>query len=222
MLQVLTGAGRRGWLGSEPWWKGDPNEGITRSSIEFDVPIGKVATALARALKPGRRTVSVIRVSGGKIEEVSEATVTAKVEAAKEAAKATDKDVVAATVALPERGCPAPAFEEAELKATRVLKAFLCSRQLADFEHRNAFVSVGADTGERYAITSRHATGLLAERRRSLYNLDRGMPLCVHDWTVPAAEEMLALNILLRTPGGETWLAGGTPGMEMPEFGRPG
>lgn len=32
---------------------------------------------------------------------------------------------------------------------------------------------------------------------------DEGVAYCVHDWSVPAAEEMLAIHLLLKLPGYE-------------------
>lgn len=124
------------------------------------------------------------------------------------AATGTDdaKPAVAATVARPTRGCPAPDFELAEQRATDVMCAFLDPEQLADFKSEQAFLSVGADTGHRYIITSRHARSVLAHTTRSLFDLDEQMPYCVHDWEVPAAEEMLALHAFLSVPGLESYL----------------
>lgn len=169
-------------------------------TLELAAPLLSVEKALVKALKP-RKTLSAFRVSGGKIEEVYDAVVPELVEKAKTA------EVVAATVEKPFRGCPEPDYEAAELKAGRVLAAFLTSEQLADFERENAFVAIGADTGHRYAVTSRHARGLLAQRRRAMYDLDEARPFCVHlDATLPAAEEMLAIFLFLSLPGWETYL----------------
>jgi hypothetical protein len=84
--------------------------------------------------------------------------------------------------------------------------AFLDDDQAEDFEDRNAFVSIGVETGHRYMVTSRHARDQLATWRRQLYDLDEGRPYCVHDYAVPAAEEMLALHLLLQIPGRESYL----------------
>ena len=85
------------------------------------------------------------------------------------------------------------------------LKA-LSPDQLADFARYNRFVSVGADTGHRYMVTSRQCTDGLLSFQRTLYDLDEERPLCVHDWSVPAAEEMLALHMMLGLPRWESYL----------------
>jgi hypothetical protein len=55
-------------------------------------------------------------------------------------------------------------------------------------------------------VTSRHARDQLATYHRSLYDLDDKVPLCVHDWDVPAPEEMLAIHVLLSLPGWELYM----------------
>ena len=116
--------------------------------------------------------------------------------------------VVATTVAAPVLGCPAPDFDQAEVRAAAVLRAFLTPEQLEDFRTEQAFVATGVDTGSRYIITSRHARTKLAQTTRSLFCIEESMPYCVHDWEVPAAEEMLALLVHLSLPGKELYLRG--------------
>jgi len=124
------------------------------------------------------------------------------------------KPKAAASIAAPVRGCPAPDFSKAELRAQGVLRTFLDPEQIADFNRYNKFVSIGQTTGNRYMITSRHATDELATYTRSLYDLDLKMPLCVHDWDVPASEEMLGLHVLLQLPGWESYLRVSEDNME--------
>ena len=86
--------------------------------------------------------------------------------------------------------------------------------QVSDFERRQSFVTTGATTGHRYAVTSRLARDGIAQYRRSLFDLDEGRAYCVHDWDVPPAEECLALHVFLRVPGGEKYLR------DVPDDGR--
>jgi len=187
--------------------------------ITLEAPIDQVQAILSKALKPGRKLLSVVRFTNGKMEETEgpyrtpalpqlpapEAITPQGVEPAHLVAEP-QKPMVGVTVAKPVLGCPAPDFEDADIMANRVLEKFLDSDQIADFRKYNSFVSIGQDTGHRYAVTSREARGRLASFRRSLYDLTERNPYCVHDWTVPAAEEMLALHLLLSVPGGESYL----------------
>jgi hypothetical protein len=209
-------------------------DSIKEQSLELKAPISKVQKILKNQLKPGRDQVSVVRFGGGKMQEMTErhlqaletdtpaadgppargaitaATSTTNTAEPQLAATGTDdtKPAVAATIARPVRGCPPPDFEQAEIRAEQVMSAFLTAEQLSDFKSDQAFVSTGADTGHKYIITSRHARTVLAETTRSLFDLDEQTPYCVHDWDVPAAEEMLALHVFLSIPGLETYLRG--------------
>lgn len=202
---------------------------IKEQSLALNAPISKVQKLLQKQLNPGRDHVSVVRFGGGKMQEMTERQLevletppgkhspelpTGEPQPQPElAATGTDdakpakpEKAAAVTVARPVRGCPPPDFEQAEIRAERVMCAFLDDGQIADFKSDQAFVSVGADTGHRYIITSRHARTRLAQTTRSLYDIDEQMPYCVHDWDVPAAEEMLALHCFLSIPGLETYL----------------
>ena len=112
---------------------------------------------------------------------------------------------VAATVAQPARGCPLPEFVKAEIRARQVLDVFLTPEQQADFRSQQRFVSIGA-SGRRYMISSRQA--LCGKFIRSLYDLTNDFPICTHDYTVPAAEEVLALHLMVSLPGQEDYARG--------------
>lgn len=131
------------------------------------------------------------------------------------------RKTVGASVAVPCKGCAMPAFPAHDVAATRVLSAFLTPAQLSDFHREQCFVATGAETAHRYLVSSRHAQGRRfgpwrLESAQSWktdrplaglpYDLDEGRTLCVHDWEVPAAEEMLATLVCLSLPGHEGYL----------------
>jgi hypothetical protein len=162
--------------------------------LEVDAPIAKIQRAIAKRLAKSRQVLSAVLFSNGTMSEV--------------------KDIVpegatkGVTVKQPTSGCPLPDFEIADIRATRVLRAFLTEEQRADFERHQRFVSVGIETGHRYLLTSRqhesYRTGV------GLRDLDEdGAIYCVHDWDVPAAEELLALHVHLQVAGGESYLRSG-------------
>ncbi len=212
---------KKGWAKSWPSWGAS-----SLPDVVLDAPIGKVAPILAKALKPGRKIVSAIRFEDGKMVEVSEAETTDDGKAAAkeggpyreegkivasaaskiEVPQPPPKPTAATSVAAPRLGCPAPDFAKAEIKARGVLGAFLSPDQIEDFQRYNRFISIGATTGHRYMITSRHARDSLSRYQRTLYDLDQEVALCVHDWDVPAAEEMLALHVCVSLPGYEVYV----------------
>lgn len=208
-------AEKKGWL-----TKG--HDLTTRTLTPLSAPTQTVANYIARQLKPGKKLVSAVMFANGRIEEVtgrtfdagpSEPTQTDK--SAKDsstsktstASKSSDsKPKAATTVAKPIKGCPPPNFSPARLRAMEVLMTFLTPEQQEDFLRYNRFISVGATTGHRYMITSRHAVDDLGRFTRSLFDLDEQVPLCVHDWEVPPEEELHMLNILVQLPGYEGFL----------------
>lgn len=212
---------------------------------ELAAPIEEVQRLIAKALKPGKKLVSAVKFSNGKLEETHEAIFPTRVPSGSSAAPSPQtvpatstgadsapptstpvgstesskaentagsaleakkpKPEKGTTVAAPTRGCPPPNFSPARLRAREVLTAFLTPEQREDFERHNRFITVGATTGHRYMITSRHATDTLRDVQRTLFDLDEQIPLCVHDWDVPPEEEMHALNILIQLPGWERY-----------------
>ena len=172
------------------------------SGFELAAPLLKVQKIISKVLKPDRKLLSVVKFSDGKMEELNEATFSDVIEGGGGQALAA-KPEAATTVAEPARGCPVPEFAQAEVRARRVLDVFLTPEQQADFRSRQQFLSRGADSGHLYMVTSRHA--LRGRFVRSLHDLDNDMPICTHDYTVPAAEEVLALHLMVSLPGRETF-----------------
>ena len=202
----------RGTLGRKPWASEQDFEAISSPSyrskagltITLATKIEDVQAVLAKALKPNRKLVTAVRFINGKIEEVREAkneegVVTPQLPAT--------PAVAATTVAAPVIGCPMPAFPEADVRANRVLEAFLDPQQIADYRSTGSFVTTGADTGRRYLVANRERPSLLARcGGRQLFDLEDQMVLCIHDWSVPPPEEMLALHLLLTLPGKESYV----------------
>lgn len=197
----------------------------------LDAPLEKVQKELVKRLKPNRTMITAVVFRDGGMAEVratddgfklvGEPTpqlpatpahpgpalreADAVLEPEKKPAKKKEAKA-ATTVAMPTQGCPAPDFVRAEIKARAVLNQFLNEEQREDFAKHNRFVSVGAQTGHRYMVTSRHNRQALERYVRSLYDLDEQMPYCVHDWAVPAAEEVLGIHLLLQLPQHEGYL----------------
>lgn len=153
---------------------------------------------LTRVLKRGEPTLQVVRFGGGRLEESDSL-------AEAEAAGAT----VAVATEVPKRGCPMPVFDptrEAEIRATRVLEAFMTPVQTADFNRLQAVGVRGADTGRRYVIS--HRFSRMASRRGIVFDLDRRRRCCVEPSQLRPAEEVLALMICLQLRNREReWLA---------------
>jgi hypothetical protein len=214
----------RPW-GSSPW--ATPEEFIPLDSptyleatggveVPLDAKLSTVRDFLAKQLKPTRKLVNAVVFKDGAIAEVAftepgegpEPEPPAPAPAPPETTpKPSRSPRAGATVANPTQGCPPPDFEYAEIRAAIVLEHFLTQDQIRDFRTYNRFVSVGVDTGHRYMLTSRlRRNELRSYAGRSLFDLDEGRAYCVHDWTIPAAEELLSLHVLLSLPGRESYL----------------
>jgi hypothetical protein len=190
-------------------YRGD--KGVT---VILNAPIEDVAKFLAKALKPSRKLLTAVKFADGRVEEIhsnmpkkaeeEEAPPVSEKKAKADAPKE-PTTAIAATVARPVNGCPMPAFPEADIRASRVLETFLTPDQIADYRSAGCFISVGADSGHRYLIGNRERPSLLQSKLggRQLFDLEEQHAICVHDWTVPPPEEMLALHLCISLPGHE-------------------
>lgn len=189
---------------------------LDRTDVEqhlvLDALIVDVHKVLSKPLKPMRKQVSAVRFTDGRIEEITNANIGLIVDAAGEETSRSEKPrrkpKAAVTVAQPVLGCPEPDFDEADVRATRVLEAFLTDEQREDYARHQQFLVTGGDTGHRYLLTSRHApkARFKLPSFQCVYDLDDERALCVHDWEVPAAEELLGLAMHLQIPGLETYV----------------
>ena len=182
--------------------KFDVDTGAGLGKIVVPKPVQKVEALLAKSMKRGRKLLSAVVFKNGRIEEID------RTEGGEVAALATvekSEPKAAVTVAQPALSCPVPEFERANVRATRVLREFLSPQQLEDFERTQSFLVTGADSGHKYVLTSRQAPAeqLAKVGGRSVYDVNRGYAVCVHDWTVPASEELLELALFLSMPGRE-------------------
>jgi len=230
---IAPGLFRDPWASVEDWTRiPDAFEvGIAKPvEITLAAPIMKIEKVLTRALRKDRSVVTVVSTKPGEYIELrtepleedhgaSPHRTPAPAPDAADASKAKpasavahpvgqDPAAVAVTVAKPVQGCPAPDFEDAQIRASDVLRAFLLPEQIRDFEKHQQFISIGALTGHRYAITSRHCRSKLFVQHRTVYDLDESRELCVHDWDLPPAEEMLTMHLMLSLPQHEGYIRG--------------
>ena len=167
---------------------------FTARLLEDEAPktCATIKNRLVKDLKPGRTMVDVVKFTSGEIIEHKVAVIPDAIKKPKKEGiikKAAKKAAAGVSVAVPTVGCPVPRLAKAELKARVVLNAFLTPEQREDFTRHNRFITWGAGTGHRYMVTSRHAKDTKArDVHGQLFDLDDDNPLCVHDYSVPAAE----------------------------------
>lgn len=223
---LRRGLFRRAWA-SPGDWEAMPAEAYRvgsrrRGHVVLSAPIQAIENFLTRRLRGRAETVSVAVTSRGSMHEIRAPDAEALEEDTnvipfrRPALVRPDEEVVAATtVRKPVVGCPAPDFVRAHDRATQVLRRFLSARQLRDFERHQQFMTVGAATGHRYLITSRHARTRLGRTTRTVYDYDEDRPCCVHDWGLPAPEEMLTMHLMLSLPDWEPYVRGLEDGEEV-------
>lgn len=185
-------------------WNGDPIIFGASGQFLLQAPLDEVRTQLVAYLKPESPVASFVRFADGKITEFGADDVAVPQIAGK---PKKEKPTKGTTVDRPTIGCPAPDFDRADIRATRVLKEFLTAQQLVEWNESNAFVCLGADSGHAYLVISRNRPEVLRRYGgRSVFDLDEQRPYCVHNWAVPAAEEVLGLALHLQTPGNESYV----------------
>jgi len=215
---------RKKWA-TEKAWDSMPNEAFaagrsTTHHVTLKAPITQIESFLTRQLRGVSDTVSVMITDRGSLYEIKaedRVTDTNVVpfrraapggDADVEEEKPKEKPVAATTVRKPAIGCPAPNFEDTIVRATQVLKTFLTSEQVEDYEHHQKFVTIGGASGRRYLLTSRHALSTHGYSSRTVRDIDRDRELCVHDWGLPAPEELLAMHLMLSMPEYEGYING--------------
>jgi hypothetical protein len=179
------------------------SDGVT---IHLEAPVEDVHKLITKVLKPERSLLTAVKFSNGMIEEVrSFPSPDGPKAIIAEKPNEEPQPVVATTVATPVKGCPMPDFQEADVRASRVLETFLNDDQIADYRKTGSFITIGADSGHRYLVCNRERPNFMRAHLggRQLYDMEKKHPICIHDWAVPPAEEMLALHLHLTLPGWE-------------------
>lgn len=202
-------------------WEAIPKEAFEVGSkkaatVTLDTTIDRVESFLRKKLRGPAASVSIAITQDGSLYEIKapdKENETRAVQPYREPAPGPEpvqaELVAAVTVRKPVLGCPAPDFVKAHERATHVLRQFLSNEQISDFEKHQRFLTIGGRTGHRYMITSRHATDELRSTSfRSVYDIDDSRAMCVHDWGVPAPEEMLTMHLMLSMPDWENYIRG--------------
>lgn len=126
-----------------------------------------------------------------------------------ESLKAKDGELVAApatavepspaasvTVKRPTSCCPDNAMGEVDQLASEVLEAFSTARQWSDWNEHGYLYAIGGRTDHLYQIV--HRRHELAEKRtKILYDCTDDGVLHCWDWSVPPAEEVLAMKLFV-------------------------
>jgi len=212
----------RGWLGDAD--KAFPEaKSIWTRRVTINAPLSDVGPVVIPIAKPGKNVLTAVRFRDGHVEVVEAAEMKAeplpekkrasKSEATEKPEEPSKPDKVAelaakpdakaaATVRRPTPCCP-DCYEDAVKPATDVLLSFLDEEQHRTWQSDRYVIVRGEYTRHRYLIAHRHSP-IAARNRRNTYDLDDGMIMHFHDWTVPPEEEVLAAMLILQHR--EPWL----------------
>jgi hypothetical protein len=206
----LTAAAKKGWWSGEAPAKGQPYAG-TDMRLPLKANLALASKALIKAARPKDRTITAVKFSSGRLEVVEGATSGAlvKIEATVAAAQNEEREAgaaappaVAASVKRPTPCCP-QCLPGAIEPATEVLLSFLTPVQHENWQRERAILVEGGLSGHRYLIAHRHSP--IAQRVGKIcYDVDDGLVVHFHDWSVPPEEEVLAAKLILEHA--EPWL----------------
>lgn len=180
---------KRGWVSST-------GGGATPTVVPIGAPVALAGPVLAgKAAAPKGQFTAVRSVNGALTVEVDPV-------AAIEAAEKKDEPAAVVTPKKPTLCCPVQVAGP-DLRASEALHAFCTPRQWRDWTEKGWLITHGHITGHAYQIAHRHHP-LALQRGKITYDLDDQGILSCWDWTVPPAEEVLAVKLLLE--GREPWL----------------
>jgi hypothetical protein len=218
LTQMQQAFADRGWLDDAD--KEFPKSGVLWTKhITIKAPLSEVGPVVIPIAKPGVNVLTAIRFKDGHVEVVeasemrSEPTPESKpyrksdppsgepTENVKELAAKPDAEA-AATVRRATPCCP-DCYVDAIKPATDVLLTFLDEEQHRTWAADRYIIVRGEYTRHRYLIAHRHSP-IAAQNRRNTYDLDDGMVMHFHDWTVPPEEEVLSAMLILQHR--EPWL----------------
>lgn len=206
-LQALDTLGQqfvqKNWTDKEKLW--DPSDPSYRENAKtvqetlLAAPIEEVGPLLAAVLRPGAATMTAMTFKDGKVEVTSGSK--ADLEALAKAGAAAGAPT-AATVKRPTPCCP-DCLPGAVGPASEVLLSFLTDEEHAMWAQHRQIIVTGGMSGHRYRLAHRH-TPQAKRQRRICWDLDLGVVVHFHDWTVPPEEEVLAAKLILEHR--EPWL----------------
>lgn len=186
MTIFLRKARRKGWIREV--------EGIClegESVLEIDASI--VAAGRLLLSRRGRVTkldglLTVVRSTAGELQAEHEP------EAADEALSRPDADV-AVTTRRPTLCCPCP-VPGPEARASEVLASFCTPSQWEEWCRRGVLHCHGNLSGHRYRVAHRHSA-LACQQGKSAWDETDDRVVHCYDWSVPPAEEALAIKLVL-------------------------
>ena len=179
-LQV---ARRKGWVDQHVGM-----DGAKKIVIPVAAPLAKAGRILLGERPKGILT-AVVSTSGD-VKAITDG------DPDKAAAAVAAKDAkAAASVRRPTLCCPCPQ-PGPDVRATEVLHAFCTPRQRAQYDSEGLLRCYGNLSGRLYEVAHRHHP-LAIERTKIIWDVQGEHILHAYDWSVPPAEEVLTMKLVL-------------------------
>lgn len=181
--RFLKKARAKGWISQHVGFV--PNGEVR---IAVDAPLAKAGRILLGEKPKG--ILTAVRSTNGHVSAVTDGDVEhAEAEVGK-------KDTAAAaSVRRPTLCCPHPQ-PGPDVRASEVLQAFCTPRQWEEWERSGMVHCYGSLSGRLYEIAHRHHP-LSIERTKIVWDVEGGYVMHAYDWSVPPAEEVLVMKLVL-------------------------
>lgn len=172
-----------------------------RQDLKLKVGLKDAGELLLELLKPGKQSLTAIKMECGELKVVNSADSAALAAATNPPADEPKPDK-AVSVKRPTPCCPSCTPGAVE-RASEVLLSFLSPEQHEQWAEERAIEVVGHLSGHRYQVAHRHSNRAVRWGRMCADLTDGGI-MHFHDWSVPPEEEVLATKLILEHR--EPWL----------------
>lgn len=198
LRRFLATAKERGWADAR-----DLGDTIGFLSIAVNAPVHVAGPVLAgETIQAPSGQFTAVRSESGKISIDVDPTKAVETATAPETTAKEGKPEAAVTAKKPTLCCPVP-ISGPDIRASEVLKDFCTPEQWRDWERKGWLIAFGQVSGHAYRIAHRHSDAAKAQGK-IVWDLDDDAVIHCWDWTVPPAEEVLAIKLLLE--GREPWI----------------
>ena len=197
MTKFLKVALKKKWIDEAVEVTPPPAEGKAIQEVPLNIDLDTAGKELLHHLKPPDRTITAVKVEGGKVTVHDTEDLLAKEN--EDIKKKGTKTVSTkrATLCCPQ--CvPGPMD-----RASEVLHEFLRPEQRQSWETDRFVIATGNLSGHRYVVAHRHSP-LAQKFGRICYDLDDQLVVHFHDNSLPPEEEVLGAVLMLEHR--EPWL----------------
>jgi hypothetical protein len=202
--KFMKKARKKGWIGEMVGVKP-----TGQTTLNLPVPVAEAGKLLLARKAPRKGILTAVKSVKGELEIVLG-------DDEDKLAEATEKEDAdeAVTTRRPTLCCPTP-VSGPERRASEVLRAFSTPEQWDSWVKNGFLLCTGGLSGHRYRVCNRHSE--LARRQGKItWDLDDDGIVHAYDWSLPPAEEVLAMKLALEHA--EHWIRNRSGVLRMGEL----